>query len=430
VPPDNLEILLAVKNHLSSVGSREAEMRLKLDMAEGLLNQAKRDGSRKPKEIETLLTKHEKAIETWESCRKEAPKCRASIAPLVKTFSANTRKDIEQFEADTFAYAKKADENAYWKFETGYEAATKAMDDAQKAQVSHLKLVDRNVFLANTFEFPTIMNEINKTMKSVQEDIDELRKTWATAKETREFLAASKDLMWNGIKPEELEETAKNLQKKVKLGGTKKTRSSGTVKGLYKLIKDFLQVTPLIMSLGHKSMRPRHWALLMKATKKTFTPPNEDPNMKLQNLLELGMHEFVADVEEICDQALKEEKMEETLVKLESSWKVVNWVAEPYKEGSPVNLLKIAEEDFEMLEADQLAVQGMMASRYLATFEAEVTGWQKGLAMVADVLLQLADIQRKWAYLEPLFIGSEEVRRELPEAAERFVKVDGEVRKN
>lgn len=430
VPHDNLEILLAVKNHLSSVGSREAEMRLKLDMAEGLLNQAKRDGSRKPKEIETLLAKHEKAIETWENCRKEAPKCRATIAPLVKTFSANTRKEIEQFEADTFAYAKKADENPYWKFETGYEAATKAMDDAQKAQVAHLKLVDRNIFLANTFEFPTIMNEINKTMKSVQEDIDELRKTWATAKETREFLAASKELMWNGIKPEELEETAKNLQKKVKLGGTKKTRASGTVKGLDKQIKDFLQVTPLIMSLGHKSMRPRHWALLMKATKKTFTPPNEDPNMKLQNLLELGMHEFVADVEEICDQALKEEKMEETLVKLENSWKVVVWVAEPYKEGSPVNLLKIAEEDFEMLEADQLAVQGMMASRYLATFEAEVTGWQKGLAMVADVLMQLADIQRKWAYLEPLFIGSEEVRRELPEAAERFVKVDGEVRKN
>jgi hypothetical protein len=54
VPPDNLEILLAVKNHLSSVGSREAEMRLKLDMAEGLLNQAKRDGSRKPRHHDGL----------------------------------------------------------------------------------------------------------------------------------------------------------------------------------------------------------------------------------------------------------------------------------------------------------------------------------------------------------------------------------------
>lgn len=85
----------------------------------------------------------------------------------------------------------------------------------------------------------------------------------------------------------------------------------------------------------------------------------------------------------------------------------------------PASPVQIAEEDFETLEGDQLAVQGMMASRYLATFETEVTGWQKGLAMVSDVLLSLTDIQRKWAYLEPLFIGSDEVRRELPDTATR-----------
>ena len=430
VPADNLDVLLSVKNHLSSVGAREAEVRLKLDMAEGLLAQARRDGIKKPKDVDTLAAKHQKALDTWEEARKEAPKCRASIAPLVKSFSANTRKDIEAFESATLDYAKKADDSAFWKFETGFEAAVRAMDEAQSRHASHSKGVERNQFLANTFEFPAVMAEINKAMRAVLEDLDELRKVWVTAKETRDFLGASKELLWSSVKPEELEETAKNLQKKLKTGGTKKTRGSGAVKGLDKQIKDFLQVTPLIMSLGHKSMRPRHWALLMKATKKTFTPPHEDPAMRLQNLLDLGMHEYVADVEEICDQALKEEKMEETLAKLDNAWKGVSWVAEPYKEGSDVSLLKIAEEDFEMLEADQLAVQGMMASRYLATFEAEVTGWQKGLAMVADVLLQLADIQRKWAYLEPLFIGSDEVRRELPETAERFVKVDQDVRRN
>lgn len=34
------------------------------------------------------------------------------------------------------------------------------------------------------------------------------------------------------------------------------------------------------------------------------------------------------------------------------------------------------------LQADQLIVQGMMASRYLAQFEDIVTGWQKKLSMV------------------------------------------------
>jgi dynein heavy chain, axonemal len=70
----------------------------------------------------------------------------------------------------------------------------------------------------------------------------------------------------------------------------------------------------------------------------------------------------------------------------------------------------------------------MMASRYLATFETEVTAWQKALSMVAEVLLILNDIQRTWSYLEPLFIGSEEVKKELPETAEKFASIDMNVK--
>ena len=73
-----------------------------------------------------------------------------------------------------------------------------------------------------------------------------------------------------------------------------------------------------------------------------------------------------------------------------------------------------------MLEENQLVVQGMMASKYLATFEAEVTSWQKKLANVSEALGQMSEVQRKWAYLETLFIGSDEVKRELPESTKRF----------
>lgn len=46
--------------------------------------------------------------------------------------------------------------------------------------------------------------------------------------------------------------------------------------------------------------------------------------------------------------------------------------------------------------------------------------WQKRLANVADVFIILGEIQRTWSYLEPLFVGSDEVKRELPEDAKRF----------
>ena len=55
--------------------------------------------------------------------------------------------------------------------------------------------------------------------------------------------------------------------------------------------------------------------------------------------------------------------------------------------------------------------------------------WQRALVAVSEVVQMLSDIQRTWSYLEPLFIGSDEVRRELPEDAMRFTMIDEQVRK-
>ena len=73
--------------------------------------------------------------------------------------------------------------------------------------------------------------------------------------------------------------------------------------------------------------------------------------MELQALLELNLHTFTSDVEEITDQALKEEKMEIALSKLEEMWSAIVFVSSPYKEGSDVLLLAISEEDFELCVA-------------------------------------------------------------------------------
>lgn len=40
----------------------------------------------------------------------------------------------------------------------------------------------------------------------------------------------------------------------------------------------------------------------------------------------------------------------------------------------------------------------------------------------------MQEIQRTWSYLEPLFIGSDEVKKELPEDAKRFEGIDANVK--
>ena len=73
-------------------------------------------------------------------------------------------------------------------------------------------------------------------------------------------------------------------------------------------------------------------------------------------------------------------------------------------------------------------LQGMMANRYMDTFRDDILGWNKKLMNVADVNELMTKIQRTWAYLESLFIYSEEVKKELPDAARRFANIDSEVK--
>ena len=170
--------------------------------------------------------------------------------------------------------------------------------------------------------------------------------------------------------------------------------------------------------------------LTKKIVGQEFTLPSENPDTTVGSMLALKLHLFAGELEELSDQSTKEAKMEKQLAELKERWHVVEWFKEPYggDETGTVNLLNIAGDDFEMLENDQLTIQGMMGSRYLATFEEEVTQWQRELAGVADVMVVLSDNQRVWSYLEPLFMKSKEVREELPEDAARFKTIDGDVK--
>jgi len=91
--------------------------------------------------------------------------------------------------------------------------------------------------------------------------------------------------------------------------------------------------------------------------------------------------------------------------------------------------MKLSEENFEMLEENQVMVTGMTSSRYLATFETDVTKWQKNLGRISEVYQIIGEVQRTWTFLENLFIHSDEVRKELPEESDRFIGIDAEVRK-
>jgi dynein heavy chain len=69
-----------------------------------------------------------------------------------------------------------------------------------------------------------------------------------------------------------------------------------------------------------------------------------------------------------------------------------------------------------------------MSSKYIAHFLEEVSDWQKKLSNADQVIQIWFEVQRNWMYLESIFIGSEDIRKQLPEDSSRFDKIDEEFR--
>lgn len=89
-------------------------------------------------------------------------------------------------------------------------------------------------------------------------------------------------------------------------------------------------------------------------------------------------------------------------------------------------LLKTDEVLVETLEDSQVQLQNLMMSKYLSHFLKEVTSWQQKLSAADSVISLWFEVQRTWSHLESIFIGSKDIRAQLPEDSQRFDDIDQE----
>lgn len=76
------------------------------------------------------------------------------------------------------------------------------------------------------------------------------------------------------------------------------------------------------------------------------------------------------------------------------------------------------------LEDNMLNLQTIAGSRYVGAFLDRVRKWSDTLNLVSECLDEWFVVQRKWIYLEGIFVGTEDIRMQLPEEAKKFDVID------
>ena len=115
--------------------------------------------------------------------------------------------------------------------------------------------------------------------------------------------------------------------------------------------------------------------------------------------------------------------LRKVLKALDSTWSTMEFEHEPHPRTGTM-MLKSDEVLVETLEDNQVQLQNLMMSKYLSHFLKEVTSWQQKLSTADSVISIWFEVQRTWSHLESIFIGSEDIRAQLPEDSRSFDDID------
>ncbi|KAF1507297.1 Dynein heavy chain 17, axonemal, partial [Eudyptula minor] len=403
--------LVEVMGHLMRVKERQAATDSMFEPLKETVALLSTYGEEMPEEIHLQL--HD-LPEHWDSTKKLCLRVKQNAAPLQANEVNIIRRKCQQFEVRQHAFRERFREKAPFLYTDPdpYMSLNK-QHKSIAAMESDMATLSKSAGL-----FEVLVPEY-KQLKACHREVRLLKELWDMIILVNTSIDDWKTTRWKDINVEQMDIDCKKFAKDIR-SLDKEMRSWDAFTGLDNSVKNMITSLRAMNELQNPAIRDRHWHELMQATKVNFTM-SEDTT--LADLLQLNLHKFEDEVHGIVDKAMKESGMEKVLNTLDATWATMQFEHEPHARTGIV-LLKSDEVLIEMLEDNQVQLQNLMTSKYLAFFLQEVSGWQQKLSTTDSVISIWFEVQRTWSHLESIFIGSEDIRSQLPEDSKHFDAID------
>ncbi|NXE97067.1 DYH10 protein, partial [Menura novaehollandiae] len=188
-------------------------------------------------------------------------------------------------------------------------------------------------------------------------------------------------------------------------------------------MKAFRDSVPLLLDLKNEALRERHWQDLMERTGTKFEMKTETFTLENMFAMELNRHADV--ISEIVGTAIKELSIEKGMKEIIETWENMKFTILVYTKGTETrgSILGSVDEILEILDDNNVNLQSVLSSRFVGPFLSSVHRWEKILSLIGEVIEIWIAVQRKWMYLESIFVGGD-IRSQLPEEVKIFDRVD------
>ncbi|XP_036372722.1 dynein heavy chain 9, axonemal [Megalops cyprinoides] len=403
--------LVTIMGHLMAVKERQVNTDIMFEPLKRSIELLKTYEQELPEEVYKQL---EELPEKWNNVKKQAVTVKQQVAPLQANEVASLRRKCASFDVEQHNFRERFRKEGPFRFDS--ENPYHMLD------VAHRQILEKESTMAAIIESAGLF-EVNipdyKQMKQCRKEVFLLKELWDLITVVDSSMNDWKTTRWREINVENMELECKRFSKDIR-ALDKETRAWDAFAGMDSMVKNILTSLRAVAELQNSAIRERHWHQLMQATGVRFTM---DQDTTLADLLQLNLHNFEDEVRGIVDKAVKEMGMEKVLTELNTTWTCMEFQYEPHHR-TQVPLLKSDEELIETLEDNQVQLQNLMSSKYIAFFLEEVSAWQKKLSTADSVISIWFEVQRTWSHLESIFIGSEDIRSQLPEDSKRFEGID------
>jgi dynein heavy chain len=356
----------------------------------------------------------------WDNTVNKTFRVKEEIQPQQNSMLDGIRKEIKAFETQVSKFSKEFKTHGPF-----HGNSKKTVDDYRSLdkyflQLSQLSERGKEVNeLEDLFELAISKHS---TLLTIEEDVKVLKNVLDVASLVDSYVNMWKNTLWADIATDDLLDELKRVQNLIKRL-PRAAHSWPIFKSLDDRVKNLGKALPLVHDLHSPAMRERHWKQLVIITGVNI---DRGPNFCLDDLLQLNLHHHVDNVSEIVEVAQKELKIEGKINNIEDTWAKFVLKFDNHRDTDTM-IVCPPDDILEVLEEHSLLLQSMAGmGKSVEFFRDKVNKWQASLGEVDANLKLIILVERQWAALESIFLGSADIRAQLPDDTKRFESTDME----
>ena len=412
---DSSDDLKKVLGYVSKINGKKMSMELKIHSMEEKIHFLKLHGYPNLKEIEDKFKILKKE---WENLRVKARKKDDNLLERKRNLAKNTEQDANALQKEvTEEYKKYTSSGPLTDVDlaSGYQILLTSMETLNGLKQRKDDIVEsQKLFNLPITTFPEINEMIEKNTK-----IEPIYKTFH---EFEIFFNEQQDKTWSKLETAVLEKKVDELLK-AKRDFDRKGLSNSLPYKKYEDVRENYNdnVKDIIVLLKSPVVNERNFGEFIKENRPGRLTVKFDV-MTLRDVMKLDLLKDKEKVATMVNDAKEETDVKNKLDEIKASLDELKFQLTPHKRGTEDKGYKFKDVTGEMdIIKDNIEnLQNVGANKHAKAFKNDIDDLEKEMNNMMEIIEIWVEVQKKWIYLESIFVGSEDIRQKLVKETQEF----------